>query len=44
MEIFKTNKTYGFMAKRIPLTAISAILIIISLFSAMILIFKVTIF
>ena len=33
MEIFKTNKTYGFMAKRIPLTAVSAILIIISLFS-----------
>lgn len=33
MEIFKTNKTYGFMAKRIPFTAVSAILIIISIFS-----------
>lgn len=33
MEIFKTNKTYGFMAKRMPLTAVSALLIIISLFS-----------
>ena len=33
MEIFKTNKTYGFMAKRIPFTAVSAILIIISVFS-----------
>ena len=33
MEIFKTNKTYGFMAKRMPLTAVSAVLIIISLFS-----------
>ena len=33
MEIFKTNKTYGFMAKRIPFTAVSAILIVISIFS-----------
>lgn len=33
MEIFKTNKTYGFMAKRVPFTAVSAILIIISIFS-----------
>lgn len=33
MEIFKTNKTYDFMAKRIPFTAVSAILIIISIFS-----------
>jgi len=33
MEIFKTNKTYNFMAKRIPFTAVSAILIVISIFS-----------
>ena len=33
MEIFKTNKTYGFMAKRIPFTAVSVILIVISIFS-----------
>lgn len=33
MEIFKTNKIYGFMAKRIPFTAVSLILIIISIFS-----------
>ncbi len=33
MEIFKTNKTYDFMAKRIPFTAVSVILIVISIFS-----------
>lgn len=33
MEIFKTNKTYGFMAKRVPFTAVSVLLMVISIFS-----------
>ena len=33
MEIFKTTKTYGFMARRIPFTAVSVILMLISIIS-----------